>query len=94
MPGSPTQVEALRRGLTLAALIWTEARTVADLARALDLSDRDVQRMIAGLRAAPGVEVEVSEPERYRISYRMTRMPDWMESAIRRLAVAPSRKRA
>ena len=84
MPGPLTQVEAIRRGLTLAALLWTEPRRVANLAEQLDASERDVQRLMAGLRAnGLRIETEVRWRERY---YRLVEMPEWLERAIRQLA--------
>lgn len=92
-----SQAEALRRGLRLAALIWTEPRRVSDLMRELELEERDVQRLIAGLREAGlDIRVEARVRERY---YSLAAMPDWLERAIRTLAVRavprplPSRRR-
>lgn len=87
MPGSPSQVEALRRGLTLAALIWTEPRRVVDLAEELKVSGRDVQRLLSSLRDA-GLEIE-TEPRQRERYHRLVTMPPWLESAIRRLATPP-----
>lgn len=84
MPGYPTQVEALRRGLSLAALLWSEPRRVADLAGDLDLAPRDIQRLMAGLREA---EIEITTEVRGRERYHNAPGPSssgvpWREGGV------------
>jgi transcription initiation factor IIE alpha subunit len=86
-----TQSQAFRRGLHLAALLWTEPRRASDLARELHLEDRDVRRLLAGLREG-GLAISVQVRDRTDRYYRLDSMPSWLESAIRDLAL-PARRR-
>lgn len=73
---STRQIQSFRRGLTLAALLWAEPRRVADLAAELGATERDVQRLMEGLRGEGAVvEVEARGRERY---HRIVALPEWM----------------
>ena len=83
MPTVPPH-ETLRRGIEAARLLWERPRRVVELAEALDLETRAVERMLVGLRTA-GLEIETEARGRERY-HRLVAMPAWLARAVRQLS--------